>query len=228
MPSITAKELAARGDIDALRAFIGGGGDIRAEKDYALSTAAEHGYTDIVKLLLENGCQATTNDSAPLRWAVFNFQAEAAEILIQHGANPWCQNGKLYKFLHGTYDNHRMKGIVNLEFKKTEQVMAPHKTTFPVGEKDYYSFKRRGFIRRQTDNDKFFIAKAFIYATDREDFQTVMDILDALGENQDIFGSISRFYRIAFSILDRRVGKPSGLFRNADRTRRIIEEMARW
>jgi hypothetical protein len=122
-----------------------------------------------------------------------------------------------------------MKGIVNLQFTKTEQVMAPHKTTFPVGEKEYNSFKRKGgkFERRDRD-DSIFIAKAFIYAVDNQDFDTVNQLLDVLARYPGMVGAnMPRFYNNVAAIFEHRIGRPSGTYRNQEATRQIIEEFAK-
>ncbi|XP_049793661.1 ankyrin repeat and SOCS box protein 14-like [Schistocerca nitens] len=79
------------------------GGDVNARDECgysALHLAAEHGYTELVSLLLQQGARVdyreptddpfprTTLCDEPLRLAIRNRHADVARILLEHGADP--------------------------------------------------------------------------------------------------------------------------------------------
>jgi len=245
------KEICANGDIDALRLFIASGGDIRIEKDYALSTASEHGHIKVAQLLLANGCQATTNNSAPLRWAVYNGQIESARLLIKHGAsplqankslfvavstmnvemvklliengaNPWHSQGKVYSFLHSISVKNKKLGLIDERLANMKYLLL---STTSLGEVVYKNFKAFGIPQWQFKDSPKFIFKAFIYAIDVEDFESVIKFLDILGNHPEIVdGKIEVFFSTVLSLFDR--GNTTR-FRNARATRDIILGMSR-
>ena len=252
---INVKELSAKGDIDGLGAFIASGGDIRIENDYALSTASENGHREVVELLLANGCQATTNESAPLRWAIVGnqveiakiliengadpcvrnnqplrravglMQVEMAKLLIENGANPWAEKGRIYSFLHSTYKKNRNAKIFDERVVKMEELMAKYKI---IGQAEYTTFKNWGIPQLKFKDNAKFLFKAFIYAVDIEDFETVIEFLDILANHPEIVdGKMWRFYSIVLSIFDKAAVKHVGMFRDEKATRAVIVEMSK-
>ncbi|KAF9406742.1 hypothetical protein HW555_012983 [Spodoptera exigua] len=89
--------------LEATRLLVVRGCDVNARDDCgysALHLAAEHGYTELVKLLLESGAAVdyrpntgeefprTTLCDEPLRLAIRNKHYEVARLLLEHGADP--------------------------------------------------------------------------------------------------------------------------------------------
>ena len=78
------------------------GGDLQVkgpDGDTGLHKAAGRGELDVVRYLLENGCEAIidcrgNNSMTPLMYAARNFQIECAWLLLQSGADPTLKGGR--------------------------------------------------------------------------------------------------------------------------------------
>lgn len=75
--------------------FIEGGADVRRVHDFGtpLARAAERGYDEIVRRLLEKKVdvdKGTTTGTTPLQFAAFYGQLKCVELLLKHGADSKC------------------------------------------------------------------------------------------------------------------------------------------
>jgi outer membrane protein assembly factor BamB len=83
-----------KGDLEKVKTFLAAGIDVNTKNRYgatALSFAADKGYVEIAKLLIEKGADVNVTDtfykSTPLAWATFNNHPEMVILLLEKGAN---------------------------------------------------------------------------------------------------------------------------------------------
>ncbi|MHC4540185.1 MAG: ankyrin repeat domain-containing protein [Planctomycetota bacterium] len=94
-PSRSLQELAAEGDVEAVKSMIDQGVDVNGGEDgfrkTALHRAAMSGQKDISKLLIDNGARLDARDVWPggtaLHYAAEKGHKDVAELLITEGAN---------------------------------------------------------------------------------------------------------------------------------------------
>jgi ankyrin repeat protein len=94
-PSRSLQELAAKGDMEAVKSMIDQGADVNGREDgfkrTALHRAAMSGQKDVSKLLIDNGARLDVKDVWPgvtaLGYAVEKGHKDIAELLIAHRAN---------------------------------------------------------------------------------------------------------------------------------------------
>jgi ankyrin repeat protein len=84
---------ARKGDALAVKALLAKGAEVNAKTRYgatALSYAADRGYLEIMKILVEHGADVNIKDTfygAPaLTWAAYNGHVEVAKYLLEKGA----------------------------------------------------------------------------------------------------------------------------------------------
>jgi pectate lyase len=100
-PPKSLHEVAAEGDIEAVRLMILRGSDINGREDSLLRTAlhraAMEGHKPVVELLLVNGARVNPRDSSqstPLHYSVEKGHRETAELLIAKGADVNAKNNR--------------------------------------------------------------------------------------------------------------------------------------
>ena len=79
-------EAAKYGDLEATKLLLNQDADPYAA-GIALCYAANQGYIDIVKLLLDQGVNAQANNNLGLLWAADKGHFEIMVLLVEHGAN---------------------------------------------------------------------------------------------------------------------------------------------
>lgn len=86
------------GYYEVVKYLIDKGCDPSSDCDYALRTAAEKGYIDIVKLLLEKGADITSHNHWSLSFAALEGKFEMVKFLISRGADVRAKNYNPIKF----------------------------------------------------------------------------------------------------------------------------------
>jgi len=86
-------DAARRGDLSGVKKALDSGVDVNAKTDYgvtALTYAAEKGYTDIAKLLIDRGADVDVQDTffstRAINWAARNNHTDVVKLLLTHGA----------------------------------------------------------------------------------------------------------------------------------------------
>ena len=100
-PSRSLQQLAAKGDMEAVKSMIELGADVNRREDgfkrTALHRAAMSGQKDVSKLLIDNGARLDAKDVWPgetaLGYAVEKGHKDIAELLIARGANVNAKRG---------------------------------------------------------------------------------------------------------------------------------------
>lgn len=84
---------ARKGDAPAVTALLGKGADVNAKTRYgatALTYAADRGYLEIAKILVEQGAVVNAKDTfygaPPITWAAYNGHVEVVKYLLEKGA----------------------------------------------------------------------------------------------------------------------------------------------
>lgn len=84
---------ARKGDAQAVRALLAKGAEVNAKTRYgatALTYAADRGYLEITKILVEHGAVVNAKDTfygaPPLTWAAYNGHVEVVKYLLEKGA----------------------------------------------------------------------------------------------------------------------------------------------
>ena len=92
-PSVDIHEAAAKGNIEAVKQYLDGGGDVNAKDDFdgrtPLHYAAQLGHKEIVELLIANGADVNARRDGgrtPLLSAAYGHK-EIVELLINAGAD---------------------------------------------------------------------------------------------------------------------------------------------
>jgi len=82
-----------KGDPQAVQALLAKGAEVNAKTRYgatALAYAADRGYLEIAKILVEHGAQVNAKDTfygaPPLTWAAYNSHVEVVKYLLEKGA----------------------------------------------------------------------------------------------------------------------------------------------
>lgn len=93
-PGARLRAAAALGDLTAVEALLDAGVDADAASEYgatALALAADKGYAEVVKALLEHGAVVGATDSfyqsTPISWAAYNGHAQVVRLLLAAGAD---------------------------------------------------------------------------------------------------------------------------------------------
>jgi hypothetical protein len=114
-----------RADIDAIRAYLSGGGNCSIRLEYVptcwatpLHIAAQDGKVEIVRLFLDAGADPNATCSygrTPLRWTVSTLpkpgQLECAKLLLERGASPQATS-RGYSVLHAACGDNVGAGLV--------------------------------------------------------------------------------------------------------------------
>lgn len=82
-------------DIEIVQLLIDAGADV-INNNQAIKRACYHGYTDIVKLLLENGADPSADDNFPIIWAGYFGFIDTMKLLLEAGAEPMCRGEWLF------------------------------------------------------------------------------------------------------------------------------------
>lgn len=85
---------ARKGDAPAVKALLAKGADVNAKTRYgatALTYAADRGYLEVAKILLEHGAVVNAKDTfygaPPLTWAAYNGHVAVVKYLLEQGAD---------------------------------------------------------------------------------------------------------------------------------------------
>jgi len=89
---------AENGYLEVVKYLVENGVDINTDDDEALRYAAEDGYIEVVKYLHKNGANISANDDYALKYAVGNGHFEVVRYLVENGANIHAENDEALKW----------------------------------------------------------------------------------------------------------------------------------
>ncbi len=78
---------AEKGYSEIVKLLIEAGADVTANNNYAIKKAAANGYIEVVELLIEAGADVTANNNYAIKKAAANGYIEVVELLIEAGAD---------------------------------------------------------------------------------------------------------------------------------------------
>ncbi|XP_072114026.1 ankyrin repeat family A protein 2 [Mobula birostris] len=114
---------AAHGQIAVVEFLLQNGGDphlLANGRESALSLASSKGYSNIVNMLLDYGCNVNEydwNGGTPLLYAVHGNHVKCVEMLLEYGADPTAETDSGFN---------AMDMAVGLGFKNVQQVIEAH------------------------------------------------------------------------------------------------------
>ncbi|XP_043563545.1 ankyrin repeat family A protein 2 [Chiloscyllium plagiosum] len=114
---------AAHGQIAVVEFLLQNGGDphlLANGRESALSLASSKGYSNIVNMLLDYGCDVNEydwNGGTPLLYAVHGNHVKCVETLLEYGADPTVETDSGFN---------AMDMAVGLGFKNVQQVIEAH------------------------------------------------------------------------------------------------------
>ncbi|XP_078252736.1 ankyrin repeat family A protein 2 [Rhinoraja longicauda] len=114
---------AAHGQIAVVEFLLQNGGDphlLANGRESALSLASSKGYSNIVNMLLDYGCDVNEydwNGGTPLLYAVHGNHVKCVEMLLEYGADPTVETDSGFN---------AMDMAVGLGFKNVQQVIEAH------------------------------------------------------------------------------------------------------